>query len=285
MTAQRLTARRIQEALNQLTDLDMAILNSVSAVRMMTGKQLQRLHFPGGDSASRAARRQLRTLTARGLLTRLDRTVGGVRAGSSAWIYSLDRLGQRVMTGTGPANGRRIRRPWTPSTSFTAHVLAVAELSVRLAETNRAGTIELLEFQAEPHCWRSFAGPGGGRLILKPDAYVRNGDGHFEHLWFIEVDLGTESRAALTRKLRRYRQYWATGREQARTSAFPHVLLLANTDRRRQVLIEVAAAQPASSWKLFKVASIADAAQALRGHRGSSASDIARTQTAIARTQ
>lgn len=261
----RISDRQARQAASQLSGTGRSVLSSVSRTRMMTGDQLRRLQFPSGDSGARVCRRQLRALAEFGLLVRLNRRVGGVRAGSAGYVYALDRLGQRVVTGSGPAGGRRIRRPWTPSASFIGHVLAVAELYVRLVEAARSRKLELLQFDAEPWCWRTFSGPGGGRLTLKPDAYIRTGAGRFEDLWFTEVDLGTESRVALMRKLRRYRQFWSSGREQARTGAFPRVLLLANSDERRSVLVDVAAAQPPESWQLFWVRLLDEGAAALQG--------------------
>ena len=42
---------------------------------------------------------------------------------------------------------------------FQDHVLAVAELAVRLPRLN-SGALELVGFEAEPGCWRRFHGAG-----------------------------------------------------------------------------------------------------------------------------
>ena len=46
-----------------------------------------------------------------------------------------------------------------PGLAFVRHTLAVTELYVRLREAERAGTLELLEFEPEPECWRSYPLP------------------------------------------------------------------------------------------------------------------------------
>jgi hypothetical protein len=127
----------------------------------------------------------------------------------------------------------------------------------------RAGTFERMTFTAEPACWRTFFGPGGGRLTLKPDAYVRLQLGRYEDHWFVEVDRSTESRSTLARKADSYRAYWQSGTEQARTGVFPRVIFLVPDDARREVITEVLSRQPAEVWPLFVVARADEAATRL----------------------
>jgi hypothetical protein len=231
---------------------DLAIVATVSKLRLVTSLQLQRLHFTSGTPASNArqARRAFQRLTDLRVLTRLERRIGGVRAGSAGHIYRLDVAGQHIAQTT---QGRR-RRPGEPGLPFVKHTLAIAELYVRLVEADRANKIELIEFDAEPGCWRPFFGPGGARLRLKPDAFVRTGRGEFEDLWFVEVDCATHGGTALATKFRTYRQYWATEREQAKWGGvFPKVLWLVPSVPRLCQLLDVAAAQPPESWQLFTV--------------------------------
>jgi hypothetical protein len=196
------------------------------------------------------------------VLARLKRRVGGVRAGSAGYVYALDVVGQRIIDRD---QQTRSRRPWTPSAPFIDHALAVTELYVRLVEAGRRGEFELLAFDAEPACWRSFSGPGGERVTLKPDAYVRVGIGDFEELSFVEVDRATESNQAVAIKCDRYRLYWMTGGEQRRTKAFPRVVWLVPDGRRQQQLVDVAGKQPPEAWRLFKVAMFDGAMNALTG--------------------
>jgi hypothetical protein len=223
------TSTRLAELERQLSERDEAIVATLDRVRIATGAQLRRLHLAEGNANSTTRRMQhvLSRLVGLRALARLDRQVGGVRAGSSGFVYALDVAGQRLASACGPAGGRRLRRPWTPSPAFVAHQLQVTELYVRLIEAERQGALELLAFDAEPLCWRTFTGLGGGRVVLKPDAFLRIGLGEFEDSYFVELDRATQSGPAITRKLALYRRYFQTGREQARWEVFPKVLLLA----------------------------------------------------------
>ena len=125
---------------------------------------------------------------------------------------------------------------------------------MRLVESERERELVLRGFVTEPHSWRSFHGPGGGRLVLKPDAYVHVGVNGFDDHWFCEVDRGTESPNTLARKCSLYRAYWSSGREQARSGVFPRVLFLVPDERRHEVVVDVFGKQPPESWALFAVA-------------------------------
>ena len=134
------------------------------------------------------ARHDLRRLTERNLLYRLGRSVGGRRAGSEGFGFSLGTAGQRLV---GPPS-KRPREPWTPSSNHLRHALAVTELYVQLRELEDEARVEVERFDAEPRCWRFFGGPGGSRLVLKPDAFVMTAVGDYVDSWFIELDRATE---------------------------------------------------------------------------------------------
>jgi hypothetical protein len=264
----RITEAHVAELADALTPRDRAIIATLDRIRVATTGQLERLHFFGDGSPRTIARRTRRTLQrliVRRVLVRLERRIGGFPSGSTDYVYALDTAGQRLASACGPAGGVRIRRPWTPGVSFLRHGLAVSELYVRLREAELAGGLDLLDFDAEPLCWRTFTGLGGARLALKPDAFLRLGLGEYEAFYFIEVDRATQSRPAMTRKLTRYRRYHHTGREQARFGVFPKVLLLVPSERRKAALVDLAAAQPPASWDLFQVARYDDAVAVLTG--------------------
>lgn len=255
MTRRYVTAGRVAELEGSLSDREMAIVATLDRVRIATGDHLLRLHGAGGSRRSviRGMQRTLTRLVGLRVLSRLDRTVGGVRAGSSGHVYALDAAGQRIASGAGPAGGRRLRRPWTPGAAFVAHQLAVTDLYVRL-RGERGGSLDLLDFWAEPLCWRTFTGLGGARIVLKPDAFVRVGLGKVEDLYFLEVDRATHSMPAIERKATIYRRYFQTGREQERWGVFPKVLFLVPTDARKEALVDTLGRQPAADWDLFQVA-------------------------------
>ena len=258
----RVTEAYIAGLAHELTPRELTLVQELDRLRLASVKQLERLHFTAESprANARQARRTLARLTDLRVLVRLERRVGGVRAGSRGSVYTLDVAGQRLASACGPAGGIRIRRPWKQGGAFIAHQLAVTELYTRLTEVTRRGRLDLLEFDAEPACWRTFTGLGGSRTVLKPDAFVRLGVGEFEDSYFIEVDRSTHSGPSVARKLTLYRRYWQTGREQNRRSGvFPKVLVLVPSEVRRAALVKVAADQPAESWPLFQIARYDDA--------------------------
>lgn len=264
----RITEAYVADLAEVLTPRERELVQTLDRLRLASVKQLERLHFTAHSpqANARQARRTLSRLTELRVVTRLNRQVGGVRAGSRGAIYTLDVAGQRLASACGPAGGIRLRRPWTPGASFLAHHLAVSELYASLVESARRGAVELLAFDAEPAAWRTFTGMAGAKTVLKPDAFVRLALGDFEDAYFIEVDRATHSGPSVARKLGVYRRYRQTGREQARWSGvFPEVLILVPSEARRSALREVVAGQPAESRGLFRVALYRDALGVLTG--------------------
>lgn len=255
MTRAYLTAKRLAVLEQRLTPRERALIETLDRLRVATTDQLKRLHFTDLTpySASREAPRLLARLADRRIVVKLERQLGGVRAGSKAAVWSLDLAGQRLASACGPAGGRQLRRPWTPSLAFLAHRLEVSECFVSLTERCRTGAVELLDFDAEPLSWRRYVSAYGGTSTLKPDAFVRLGVGDFERGAFIEIDRATEARSTLAGKLRAYRQFWETGREQARRGYFPKVAFAVPDDARKAVLVDVFAAQPEETWPLWQV--------------------------------
>lgn len=266
MTATRLSADRLIYLRDSLTGRDKQILATLGRVRVATGNQLQRLHFTEGTplSNSRIRRRVLERLSTWRVICRLDRRIGGARAGSAGFVYTLGVVGHRLLDHS-PQRGVIKSAPSQP---FLAHAATVSELYVRLVETEREGRIDLFDFQAEPQCWRRFTGAGGETVALKPDAFVRLATPEYEEHSFVEVDLATESARVLTIKMDRYRAYWATGREQARSGVFPRVLWLVPDTPRYKQLVDVASRQPPEAWQLFQVAEFDNAMSGLGGGNG-----------------
>lgn len=233
MSGPRKGRRQLARLVLDLSDRDRAVVRSVSELRLASARQLERLHFLVPDqhatplTAARTARRTLERLTRDRLLVRLERRIGGMRAGSASFIYALGPVGQRVLGDDGPR--RRFREP---SAVFVAHTMAVTELYVRLHEAARHGELQLLAgVETEPACWRSVL-TGGGRAVLKPDLFTVTGNDDYEYRWFVEVDLGTEHAPAIVRKCRAYQAYYRSGAEQAEHGVFPRVLWVTQDDRR-----------------------------------------------------
>lgn len=257
-----LTTARLRERAARLSPRDGAVLEQVAGLRFVSGAQLTRLCFADAETAAanaRAARRALLRLTRLAALNRLPRAVGGVRSGSDGFVYYLGPVGQYVAAARGWQPERRRRRSLSPGTLFVRHALAVAELHARLSEGDRSRRFELLELTAEPACWRSYAGVGSQRVVLKPDSYVRLGVGQYEDSYFCEVDLGTEGTAAVGRQLAHYVSYYRQGREQEVRGVFPRVLWLAMTAERVGVLTDCVSRLPAARRGLFQIAAFDEA--------------------------
>lgn len=269
MSARRATTALIQSLQERLTDLDLEVLKSVSDLHFVSGGQLTRMHFAGGSDPvveARAARRALVRLVRLDCLARLPRRVGGVRAGSSGFVYALGLAGQRLAVLHGWQPERRGRRSHVPGTFFLNHSLAVAELHTLLIEGDRSRRVELLELSAEPACWRSYGGIGAqGQATLKPDSYVRLGVGKYEDSYFVEVDMGSEGSQTLGRKLKDYVAYEASGIEQDRRGVFPRVLWLTPGAERAEAIGRCVRRLPPASRELFAVALQADAVDTVSG--------------------
>lgn len=264
----RLTTPQLLKLGGELAERERDLLRLVARLGLLLHVQLAAfMPDAGGSSASSArdVRRRLLRLTELGLLARLERRVGGVRAGSSGFVYYLGPAGQRLIAyweGRGLVRGRY--RP-EPGGRYVAHRLAVSQLYVDLLVASRRGEVELLAFDVEPDCWRRYADALGGQTLLKPDAYVRLGVGAYEDRSFIEVDLGTESRPVIARKARSYIDYFATGQEQTEAGVFPRVAFLTNSEARRTSLVEICARLPAEHWRLFTVGRLDQADELLTG--------------------
>lgn len=253
---QRLSRGGLVVLAESLSERDQQITETVDRLHLVSGPQLERLYFAAIDNPTtraRLARRTLQRLTNVRVLHRQQRRIGGVRAGSAGHVYALDVAGQRLVAywrGEGIDRSRTSHEPGTP---FARHTLAIAEQYVRLVEAERGGRLELLGFDAEPTCWRPFLGPMGARLILKPDALVAIACGDYEQRSFVEIDCGTEGRAALLRQCRAYLDYFRTGTEHERSGVFPRVVWITTTERRVVLLTEVCGSLPAEAWQLFVI--------------------------------
>jgi hypothetical protein len=187
-----------------------------------------------------------------GVVVRLDRRVGGVHAGSAGHVYGLAPLGQRLTNGVGPAGGKRLRKPWEPSSAFVDHILGVSEMYVHLRELEAQRDIEDLVFEAEPACWRFWTGLAGERLVVKPDAFVRLNRGDYEYRYFVEVDRASQSSTVIRRKGETYVDYFLSGSEQRRAGLFPLVKFITIDERRRAQIVDALGKLDAEHWRLFQ---------------------------------
>jgi len=252
--APRLSRASVFVVQQRLSERDRQVLDYVGRLRLLGARQIQTLVFPDAAhatpvTAARSCRRVLERLTEDGLLTRLQRRIGGIRAGSASYVYALTSLGQRVLD----FDGAR-RRLSEPSAFFVDHTLAIADFLVRLVVAARAGEFVLNEWQAEPACWRDVS-TLGGRIVLRPDLFVVLLVGGYELRWFVEIDRSTEHLPTLLRKCRLYHTYYYNGAEQREHEVFPRVLWVALDQGRSDRLRDAIANDRRLSADIFRFTS------------------------------
>ncbi|MHB8681292.1 MAG: replication-relaxation family protein [Acidimicrobiales bacterium] len=270
MTRSYLNLSRLSALADTLSSRDLDVVATLAKVRLATTGQLERLHFPPNGSSATASRRcraALKRLVELGVLTRYDRRIGGVQSGSASTALTLGVAGQRLNGNRGPAGRGAVQRPWTPSSPFLAHGLAVTEIYVQLVEAQRAGRVELVQFDAEPATWRRFISPTGRSSVLRPDAFVITAAGKWEEHRFLEVDRGTRSLPSIGGQLRTYCQYWATGQEQRQHGVFPGVLFIVPDAVRKKNIERACRHLPPEAQQLFEVVVWTDALATLIGGR------------------
>jgi hypothetical protein len=264
-----LTADRLYQISREMSERDVAALRFVHDSRFASGQQLTRAFWLTGDpesNAARAGRRALKRLTDWRVLERLPRRIGGRRTGSDGFVYHVGRAGVRLLAARG-IHGPRVE---VPGTLHLVHTLATTELALRLREADRDGTLECIEVQQEPACWRRFPGPMGARRVLKPDLFLRIAaagvEGAAEALedrWLVEIDLSSEAGRTIAGKAGVYLEHYRSGREQHDHGTYPRVVWLAPDERRVEQIRQVLKRQPAEARRLFTVCLFEDAIQLL----------------------
>lgn len=254
-----MSAAAVRDLGLHLTGRDLRILEDLDQHRLLTTRQIQRLHLPAQplgshatvSAATRGTTRILGRLEGLGAVSRLQRRVGGIEHGSALTIWQCGPAGVRHLRRLRGETGRK--QYLEPSHTFTAHMVAVSEIATTLRERANAGHFELLELEPEPRCWRPFTGPGGSALTLKPDLLVVTADATTETHSFVEVDLGTEHTPAVLRKCRVYQQYERTHVEQQARGLFPAVVWLVPSASRARTLREAISADKTLEADLFWV--------------------------------
>jgi hypothetical protein len=251
---ERVRAGHVGRLRDALSERDWAVMRDVARLRLVTAKQLERLHFAALSETSGPVvrRRVLGRLVRERVLATLARRIGGVRAGSAGLVYYLDTAGQRLLAVDGTA-----RRMDAPGERYLWHVLAVAGIYVDLVERARSGGLRLDRFDAEPASW--WPDGRGGRL--KPDAYVVVASETHRDSWWVEVDLATESLPTLGRKLT---AYVGPGK------IMPWVLVTVPDAKRYSDVVRLIRQLPLQTDELFTVAVHNDAAEVIMRRLGQS---------------
>lgn len=132
---------------------------------------------------------------------------------------------------------------------------------VALGEANRTGTLECIEVQSEPECWRTFLAGLGGRLTLKPDLFVRIAvpGSTYEDRWYIEVDLATEAMGTILAKAKRYLAHYRSGSE----PIHPRVLWAVPDAHRAERIHSALGRLPAEAQRMFSVCLLGEVVKCL----------------------
>lgn len=256
-TKSRLGRQRLLSFLEILSNRDLAVLRSIDCAKYMTTSQICRLHFAdavSGLAASRNSARMMRRLREYGFVKAFGRRIGGIRAGSNAYIWALTEAGQRLLAlSDDEEKPSRGHRHIEPSYSHLRHTVAVAECYVQVAEIVRNNPdISLKKIEWEPDCWRPYTRDGRS-LRLKPDLFLVTRSQGFEDRWFMEMDLCTESVQVVVEKGRRYYDYFRTGIEQKKHEVFPMTVWIVPTAARKEKLTKGFELALKSAAKMFIV--------------------------------
>jgi hypothetical protein len=266
MTARPTPPRRVRAAYvgqlaEWLSERDWAIVETVNALRLISGHQLERLCFASvkeGRSRTVTRSRVLARLVRARVLVPVGRRVGGSGRGSSVQAFALDSAGQRLLVERGfiAAERIRVRRPGAPGERFVRHTLMVSELYADLVETARSEPdVTVARFAAEPGCW--WPDGQGGRL--KPDAHVVLARPGVRDSWWIEIDRATESLPTIRAKLAAYRDFRRRG-EQGPDGPMPWVLVSTISEARREAIAALVRQVP-EAGELVRVVQSPEAAR------------------------
>lgn len=259
-TPGRIGRQQLAQIADQLDTIDRRLLALLAIHRYATTGQLAQIvnitgHWATGRSALRQTTRRLDRHRRLGLVEHLQRRIGGVRAGSTGYVWHLREPGHRLVA---PEHANR-RRYGEPSHAFLAHTLAITEVRAVIEQAAHDAGGHLTLLRTEPDCWRSWSGLGGARHWLKPDLEVitTTKDGEQDH-WLLEVDLATENPARLLAKCHHYQAHLDTGAQQAQDGYYPQVVWLLNEPQRAARLDAQIRADHRLTPGLFAIAASAE---------------------------
>lgn len=251
-----MTNTEMMKLAERLSERDWGIVASTRTYRFLTTRQLTRMHFaPNGVTGRipRAANLALSRLRGLGLLANLARRIGGVRAGSSAHVWTVTDTGHRLLAWRDhKPRGARVR-PYEPSSTFLEHTIAIAEVVLDLTEAATTRQITVSRVELEPAAWRTYLDRSGATLHLKPDLAVTTMTDEYEDAWFIEVDRDTEPPGRIVHKCLQYQDYRRSSTEQRKRGVFPAVVWVVPNQRRHHQLRARIDTEPQIDQRLFTI--------------------------------
>ena len=192
-----------------LTARDVSIILSVYENRFLRRDQIQRLHFP--NSSVSACNMRLKKLVAHRFL---DRLVKPVASGSAQAAFALDKRGADVTAAALEKGRRKVR--WNRANNrveyfFLEHTLGISEFKVGLDVTLAGRREELLFYQRGDRSHLRRINVTGARkkyFVVAPDAFFGIQSGRGKCIFFLEVDMGTETLSRFAEKVTAYKRYW-----------------------------------------------------------------------------
>ncbi len=219
---------------------DVAIIMAVHENRFLSRDQIQRLHFVGVSVQMCCGR--LKKLSDQRFLARLRRSVA---VGSSQAVFGLDKRGADVVATSLEVGRGKVR--WTRDSNrvewmFMDHTLGVSEIKVCLDITLARRPEEIFFYQRgdRSHLRRiNMIGAKKKYFVVAPDAFFGIKSGRGKHIFFLEVDMGTEPLSRFAEKVVAYKRYWKS-RQYTEEYGFNHfrVLTVAESERRLANLIK-----------------------------------------------
>ena len=232
------TKQRLEELKRNMSGRDRHILESIKKCRYLTTLQIAQLYCDQSinrRSAVRAANRCLTKLKNVGLIRSLQRRIGGVRAGSGSFVWTLTSGGfQLLCLDSGGKQSRKQFRE--PSLHFLEHTLIISEAYLQMTRICATHQMTLSHIQFEPDCWRRYSDKRGKQIVLKPDLHAVTRGDSYEDCWFLEIDRATETPERVLDKCERYIQYLRTGAEQKQRGVFPYVVWIVPDEKRKNSL-------------------------------------------------
>lgn len=200
-------------ASTRLTERDVSVVLSVYENRFLRRDQIQRFHFAGASLQATSAR--LKKLSDHKFLDKLPTPIAG---DASQAVYALNKRGADVVTASLEIERHKVRRKrdnnrveWL----FMEHTLAISEFKVRLDATLASRPEELFFYQRgdRSHLRRiSVTGAKNKYFVVAPDAFFGIQSGRGKHIFFLEVDMGTETLSRFAEKVVAYKRYWKSGK-------------------------------------------------------------------------
>jgi hypothetical protein len=172
-----------------IDERDYQVLQTIAQFKQVTAHHVHKLLFSDALSMY-PCYRALNRLYKRNHLHRLEhRLIGGVRGGSSQYVWTLGYEAWRMFSDS----------PYRVPRSINFHTLEIANTYLRLVELERVGRLRIGAYTTEPDCWFTV-----DSYEVKPDLYVETVLTSGLVKTFCEIDLGSEGEKQVKGKLAAY---------------------------------------------------------------------------------